>query len=203
MNSKIKALTMKCLLVAAAFALLAPSAGAAAANSCTCPPAQASSAPNPWDLAQSPFYRPFLAIQEEMDRMSQDMTRLMQGAFYAPGNPGYGHEQLFARVNMETTPGEYRITMTTPGLDEKDLKVEVGQDHTLTIRSQKNLVQKTSSGTERSFGSFTQMLTLPQEADTDHLQTSYKNGEYKVTLPRKGADMPHPSEKSERHGNSL
>ena len=122
-----------------------------------------------------------------MDRLNQDMNHLMQEALYSPSNASHAHEQLYSRINMETTPKEYRITMTVAGLDEKDLKVDVGADNTLTIRSEKNLVQKTSSGTEKSFGSFTQMLTLPPDADADHIQTSYKNGEYTVTLPREGA----------------
>lgn len=182
--------TIKNLLLAgaASLALLAPASALAGSNlSCSCPCASSMNAQSypqsGW--ADQVFYRPFVAMQEEMDRLNQDMNRLMQQALYAPGSAGVGHEQLYSRINMETTPKEYRITMTAPGLDEKDLKVDVGADHTLTIRSEKNLVQKTSSGTEHSFGSFTQMLTLPPDADAAKLEASYKDGEYTVTLPRK------------------
>lgn len=103
---------------------------------------------------------------------------------------------------METMPKEYRITMTAPGLDEKDMKVDVSADNTLTIHSEKNLVQKTSAGTEHSFGSFSQILTLPPDANAAHVQTSFKDGEYTVTLPRKET-AGQPSTKSEGPEKSL
>lgn len=193
------------MAAATALALLAPAAASAAANnSCSCPcnsaaSTQLSTQPS---LADRVFYQPFVAMQEEMDRMNQNMNRLMQQALYAPGNAGVGHEQLYSRINMETTPKEYKITMTAPGLDEKDLKVDVGADNTLTIRSEKNLVQKTSSGTEHSFGSFTQMLTLPPDAAAAHVQTSYKDGEYTVTLPRKAGGS-SPAGQTQGHDRSL
>lgn len=175
------------MAAATALVLLAPAAASAAANnSCSCnSTASAQMTPVP-DMADTVFYRPFVAMQEDMDHLNQDMNLLMQQALYAPGNARVGHEQLYSRINMETSPKEYRITMTAPGLDEKDLKVDVGADNTLTIHSEKNPVQKTSSGSKHSFGSFTQMLSLPPDADAAHVQTSYKDGEYTVTLPRKG-----------------
>jgi HSP20 family protein len=188
-----KGLIKLLLAAAAALALLAPTAASAAINSsCSCPwnsaaSAQLSSQPG-W--SEAVFYRPFLAMQQEVDRLNQDMNQMMQEAFYAPDNSGIARERLYSRINMETTPKEYRITMTAPGLNEKDMKVEVGQDNTLTIRSEENLVQKTSAGTEHSFGSFSQMLTLPPDVDAAHIQTSYKNDEYTVTLPRKETEQP-------------
>jgi len=197
------------MATAAGVALLGPavaySAAASANSACSCPCATSTSAqlsPQP-GLSESVFYRPFIAMQQEMDRLNQDMNNMMQEAFYAPGKTGIGHEQLYSRINMETTPKEYRITMTAPGLDEKDMKVDVSADNTLTIHSEKNLVQKTSAGTEEhSFGSFSQMLTLPPDADAAHVQTSFKNGEYTVTLPRKGT-AGQPSTKSEGPEKSL
>jgi len=192
------------MAAAAALALLAPAAASAAAsNSCPCPCNSVTSTElstqSGW--ADPVFYRPFVAMQEEMDRLNQDMNRLMQEAFYVPGNQNFAHEQLYSRINMETTPEEYRITMTAPGLNEKDLKVDVGADNTLTIRSEKNLVQKTGDETERSFGSFTQMLTLPPDADAAHVETSFKNGQYTVTLPRK--DGASSAGQTEGHDRSL
>ena len=192
----------------AGVALLGPavaySAATSAGSSCSCPCSTSTSAQlSPQaGLSESVFYRPFLAMQQEMDRLNQDMNNMMQEAFYAPGKAGIDHEQLYSRINMETTPKEYRITMTAPGVDEKDMKVDVSADNTLVIHSEKNLVQKTSAGTEHSFGSFSQMLTLPPDADAAHVQTSFKNGEYTVTLPRKEPTR-QPSTKSEGPEKSL
>jgi HSP20 family molecular chaperone IbpA len=202
--------TMVKLLMAmvVGIALLGPavaySAATSTSSSCSCPCAASTSAQlfPQVGLSESVFYRPFVAMQQEMDRLNQDMNNMMQEAFYAPGNAGVGHDQLYSRINMETTAKEYRITMTAPGLEEKDLKVDVSPDNTLTIRSEKNLVQKTSTGTEHSFGSFTQMLTLPPDADATHVKTSFKNGEYDVTLPRKDI-AEQPSTKSEGAEQSL
>jgi HSP20 family molecular chaperone IbpA len=139
-------------------------------------------------------YDPFLAMQADMMRMNLEMNRMMQTAFSAAPKLGAGGN--YSSVSLETTPKEYRIAMTAPGADEKDLKVSVSANHTLTIQSTKDLVQKTSTGETHSSGSFTQMMSLPADADTDHMQTSYKDGEYTVTVPRKAnaASMAHQPE---------
>jgi len=206
MNTRMKIMKNLLLAGATSLALLAPAVALADQNlMCSCP--CASSANKQTSLQQgltdSAFYSPFFAMQDEMDRLNRDMDHMMQEAFYAPGNAGTEYEQLYSRINMETTPKEYRITMTTPGLDEKEMKVDVDADNTLTIiHSEKNLVQKTSAGTDNSFGSFSQMLTLPPDADAAHVQTSFKNGEYTVTLPRKET-AGQPSNKPEGPEKSL
>jgi HSP20 family molecular chaperone IbpA len=198
--------SMAKLLMAAlaGVALLGPAVAYSAATSVnsSCPCGASTSAQSSLQpgLADSVFYRLFIAMQQEMDRLNQDMNHMMLEAFYAPGNAGIEHKQLYSRINMETTPKEYRITMTSPGLDGHDMKADVGADNTLIIHSEKNLVQKTSAGTAHSFGSFSQILTLPADADAGHIQTSFKNGEYTVTLPRKvTAGQPSPiSEDTEK-----
>jgi HSP20 family molecular chaperone IbpA len=190
----------------AVVALLDPKVAysAAAGSSCSCPCGSSTSVQSSLQpgLVDSVFYRSFIAMQQEMDRFNRDMNTMMQKVFYAPSNAGAGHEQLYSRINMETTPKQYRITMTAPGLDEKDMKVDVSADNALVIHSEKNLVEKASAGTERSFGSFSQILALPPDADAAHIQTSFKNGEYTVTLPRKGAAA-EPSNETEGSEKSL
>jgi HSP20 family protein len=185
----------KLLLTAAlGLALLAPSVASAETAKNICVVSTAASQASP----QVVIYDPFLAMQQEMSRMNLEMNKIMQAAFRDGANAGANGEQLYSRISMETTPKEYRVTMVAPGLDEKDMKVEVGEGHTLTIRSEKNMVQKTSTGgSEHSFGTFTQMLTLPDDVDADHVHTSYKDNEYTVTLPRKGNGVQHSADKHE------
>ena len=167
------------LTVAMGLGLTAPGiASAKNANSCDTADASAQSVA---------LYDPFAAMQAEMARMNLEMNRMMQAAFSAAANPASG--QTYSSVSFESTPKEYRITMTAPGAAEKNLKVSVNANHTLTIQSDKDLVQKTSAGqAEHSFDSFSQMMSLPADADTDHMQTSFKDGEYTVTVPRKTSE---------------
>jgi len=154
---------------------------------------------NTADTSRQPVavYDPFVMMQAEMARMNLEMSRMMQAAFSSAANSNRG--QSYSSVSFESTPKEYRVTMTAPGGDEKNLKVSVSANHTLTIQSNKDLVQKTSTGqTDHSSGSFSQIMSLPADADTDHIQTSYKDGGgYTVIVPRK-TSAEHTLDKSPR-----
>jgi len=129
-------------------------------------------------------YDPFVMMQAEMARMNLEMSRMMQAAFNSAANSTPG--QSYSSVSFKSTPKEYRVTMTAPGGDQKNMKVSVSANHTLTIQSNKDLAQKASTGqTDHASVSLSQIMSLPADADTDHMQTSYKDGEYTVTVPRK------------------
>ena len=77
-----------------------------------------------------------------------------------------------------------------PGVDEKDVKVEIAND-TLTIRGEKKQEKEENHKNyyrmERSYGSFQRVLSLPEDADQEGVSATFKNGVLTVTMPRKAA----------------
>jgi HSP20 family protein len=81
------------------------------------------------------------------------------------------------KVEVKENGKAYAVTVELPGLDEKDVKVQVEND-VLTISGEKN-VEKTDEKThysERSYGSFTRAFTLPADADRNGVTATFAKG---------------------------
>jgi HSP20 family protein len=74
-----------------------------------------------------------------------------------------------------------------PGLSEGDVNIEV-QDGTLTIsgerKSEHEQREKGWYRIERSFGSFSRSLTLPDGVDPDGIEASFSEGVLEVRIPK-------------------
>jgi HSP20 family protein len=81
------------------------------------------------------------------------------------------------QVEVKENGKTYTVTVELPGLDEKDVKVQV-EDDVLTISGEKR-VEHTDDKThysERSYGSFTRAFTLPADADRNGISAKFAKG---------------------------
>jgi HSP20 family protein len=81
------------------------------------------------------------------------------------------------KVEVKENGKAYTVVVELPGLDEKDVKVQV-EDDVLTISGEKN-VEHTDDKThysERSYGSFTRAFTLPADADRNGISATFAKG---------------------------
>ncbi len=82
---------------------------------------------------------------------------------------------------------EYTITMEVPGVEEENVNLELA-NRTLTIRGDKKKEtteeNKNFHCIERSYGSFQRVLSLPNDAEEDGIEATFKNGVLTITLPR-------------------
>jgi len=81
------------------------------------------------------------------------------------------------KVEVKESDKAYTVTVELPGLDEKDVKVQV-EDDVLTISGEKKVEQTDEKMhyTERSYGSFTRAFTLPADADRDGIAARFAKG---------------------------
>ena len=95
---------------------------------------------------------------------------------------------LHPRVDVHEADDGYTVTAELPGLDEKELKVELGDGY-LTIEGEKKAERDDDKGdfhvVERSFGTFRRHLQVPSDVDLEGIDAAFKNGVLTVTLPRK------------------
>ncbi|MDR2076009.1 MAG: Hsp20/alpha crystallin family protein [Desulfovibrio sp.] len=94
---------------------------------------------------------------------------------------------------------QYLVSLEIPGVEEKDLRVEVSENE-LTISGEKHAESGSDAGEgkdapstyyrERSYGSFTRVLTLPEDVDAGAIAASYKNGVLTLSLPRREPEKP-------------
>ena len=81
------------------------------------------------------------------------------------------------KVEVKENGKAYTVTVELPGLDEKDVKVQL-EDEVLTISGEKK-VERTDDKThysERSYGSFTRAFTLPADADRNGISATFAKG---------------------------
>lgn len=133
---------------------------------------------------------PILQLQREMDRLFEDAFR---GFGLSPFRselfqPLAASGLLKPQVDVGASDKEYSITIEVPGVDEKDVKVEVA-NNIMTIsgekRQEKEEKNKNYYRVERSYGSFQRDLSLPTDANQEDVKAKFKNGVLTVTIPRK------------------
>lgn len=90
-------------------------------------------------------------------------------------------------VDVSETEKAYAITAELPGVDEKNIEVNV-QDGVLTIKGEKREEKEEKSKnrylSERSYGSFQRMFGLPKGTDESKVDASFHNGVLTVSIPK-------------------
>ena len=133
-------------------------------------------------------------LHQEIDRMFDRVFKGWAPSFFDRPFFSRVSEGLFKpTLDLGATEQEYTISVELPGVDEKDVKVEIADD-TLTIRGEKRQEKeekdKNFYRVERSYGSFQRVLSLPEDADQDNVKAVFKKGVLTVTLPRKALPRP-------------
>ncbi len=146
-------------------------------------------------------WRPLEALRKEVDRLfddfGDDFWRRSLRPFAAferawprkfPANPA---------VDLSETDKAYEITAELPGMDEKNVEVNVA-DGGITIKGEKKEETEGKNKdyyvSERRYGSFERYFTLPDGVDAEKIAAVFKNGVLKVTIP-KTAEAQEPAKK--------
>jgi len=127
---------------------------------------------------------PFLSLQREIDRLFEGFTRgfpSMQTFTY--GNGG----MLMPSIDVTETDKEIEISAELPGLEEKDVQVNLA-DGVLTIRGEKKAEKEEKDKNyrlvERSYGSFSRSIALPDGVKSEDVKASIAKGVLTVTVPK-------------------
>lgn len=128
-------------------------------------------------------------------RFHQEIDHMFDGLFRDFKLPSMRLGSVFdtivlrPKVDIASTDKEYTITIEIPGVNEDDVKLELSQDGILTIKGEKKQEKeqkdKNFYRVERSYGSFQRTLSLPEDADAENINASFKNGILTVSMPRK------------------
>lgn len=131
-------------------------------------------------------------IDRAFDRFSENFESLSLQPFsrmqhlWSPGVTG------LAPLAVDVAEGErsYTITAELAGVAGKDIEVTV-DDGLLVIRGEKRQ-EKEEKGksrylSERSYGAFQRIFTMPRDTDPSGIQASFHNGVLTVTVPKTAA----------------
>jgi HSP20 family protein len=131
----------------------------------------------PRELARS--NDPFAYLRQRLDRLFDDPFLLSGRWFEEP--------HLFPQVDVSESDKEIVVGAELPGLDSKDIDVNVSAE-AVTLSGEKKTEQKSGNGgrrwSERTYGRFERSIPLPTEVQGDKAKAEFKNGVLKVILPK-------------------
>jgi HSP20 family protein len=135
-------------------------------------------------------WKPFreLGPFKDFERMRREMDRLWD-SFFEGGlrKRTEGAGEWLPSLDVAETKNEIVVKAEVAGMDPKDIDISLS-DGVLTIKGEKKQEKEEKEAdyhlTERSYGSFTRLVQLPKEVQSDKISASYKNGILKITLPK-------------------
>lgn len=122
---------------------------------------------------------PFLSLHREMNRLFDDAFRSFDVAPF-----GSAHAMGWPNVEVSETDKEVKVTAELPGLEQKDIAVELANGM-LTISGEKKseTEDKERRFSERYYGRFERRIPV-DDIETDKVDASFHNGVLTVKLPK-------------------
>ncbi len=128
-----------------------------------------------WD----PF-RNLLTLQERMNRLFDE-------SLHRGDTESFDRGTWTPPVDIYETEQEVVLVTEIPGMDEKDVEIEV-RDNVLTLKGErvmeKSVNQESYHRVERAYGHFSRSFTLPQTVDNEKITATYNKGVLEIKMPK-------------------
>jgi len=124
----------------------------------------------------------------EINSLQSEMNRLFNTVFDTPSN-GSGNvlRRWMPAMDLVESGDHFVLRADLPGMGEDDVNIEF-EDGTLTVSGERKAEHEESNEgfhrVERSFGSFSRSLTLPQGVDADAVTASFDRGVLEIRIPK-------------------
>jgi HSP20 family protein len=122
----------------------------------------------------------------DMATLQQQMNRLFDEALV----PATGWERSLVRVpaaEMEETQEAIHLKLEVPGIEAKDLDVQVTENAVSISGERKEETKTEENGVTKSefhYGKFQRVIPLPARIQNTQVQAEYKDGILNLTLPK-------------------
>jgi HSP20 family protein len=135
--------------------------------------------------SQNPLLAEFRRLEQELDELFGSSTPWTGGIRSLP--PG-----TFPAINVGSTDDSVTVYLFAPGIDPKKLDITIQQN--LLIVSGERQVPMEKQGTyyrqERFSGQFRRVVSLPDDADPDKVEASYREGVVQIQVRRRESAKP-------------
>lgn len=131
-------------------------------------------------------FRELSTMRKQMDRLFEDMLSVGDHDWLGLHSMG---GMWTPAVEIKETEKELVLKAEIPGLDVKDLEVEVGEDR-VTISGEHEAEKSTENKdtnyfhSEFHYGKFQRIIALPMPIKTDKIKSDFKKGVLTLTLPK-------------------
>lgn len=137
------------------------------------------------------FSRSLASLQEDMNRMFDHVYH----STMVYGTNWKGEAPSAPAVNVIEKTDAFQVESAIAGVDPKDVEVEITEGF-LTIKGKREEKKEEKDGDylrrEISFGSFVRTVALPETADFEKAEASFRNGILTVMVKKKTAAVAKP-----------
>jgi HSP20 family protein len=134
---------------------------------------------------------PALTFQRDMNRLFDDFFNTFDTAPAWPFGGDLPARAFTPAVNVAESDKEVTVTTEVPGMEEKDVSVEL-QDDILTIAGEKKTETEEKGKEwhrrEYSYGSFRRTVPLPVAVESDKAKAKLAKGVLTIVLPKRPGD---------------
>jgi len=131
-------------------------------------------------------WRPSRYYPAPVDDFDRAVDHMMRNWLGAPGQPELDLDWN-PSVDVAETSDEIEVKAEIPGVNKDDIDVTV-ENNRLIISGEKRQEEeeegKNYYRSERIYGSFRRIFTLPTQADADRVKASFENGVLTVKIPK-------------------
>ena len=130
-------------------------------------------------------FRELSTMRQQLDRLFEDMVSGDRDWLGIPGTISMG----FPPVEIEETDQELILKAEIPGMDAKELEVEVSEDQVTLSGEHKEESHheekdKNYFRSEFYYGDFKRTIPLPMSIETDNIKSNFKNGVLILTMSK-------------------
>lgn len=126
----------------------------------------------------------------EVESLQQEMNQLFNSL--APRTEGRANGAAFMpAAEMQETPEAVHLRLEIPGMDAKDLDVQVTAEAVSVSgerKSEKKTEEKGMTRSEFRYGRFQRIIPLSTKVKNDQVQADYKDGILHLNLPKADAE---------------
>lgn len=132
----------------------------------------------------------------ELNTLQTEMNRLFNSLFDSPTRPtsGDARRRWIPAMDLVESDEGYVLRADLPGLAQEDIDIELAAG-VLTVSGERKATHSEEQGglrrIERSHGSFSRSLKLPDGVDAGAVTASFENGVLEVRIPKPEQSKPH------------
>ncbi|MGB7247714.1 MAG: Hsp20/alpha crystallin family protein [Phormidesmis sp.] len=122
----------------------------------------------------------------EIDSLQREMNRLFDRAI-VPADLERLETAFVPAAELSETPEAIHLKLEIPGIDAKDLDVQVTADSVSISGERKSETHTEENGmtrTEFRYGKFQRVIPLPARIENTQVEAEYKDGVLKMSLPK-------------------
>lgn len=137
----------------------------------------------------------FENLRRQVDHLFDDVTR---GSLHLPFGRGAFEVEPFWRrelmspgipaVDIAEKDKSFEITAELPGMDEKDIEIKLSNGNLIIKGEKHEETEEKKKGyylSERHYGSFERIFSLPKGVDSEQIAASFSKGLLTISLPKK------------------